>query len=147
MHFSTGRGELAAVLAEQAFQRNLSLLHLGWVVLTLLGKPDLFLFEAIKYIALRNRAQARVLDLTDRGFLSDVNVNDHALGGVLPFEAKVVVVARVPERVEVPLHRLGIVYVPCSGEDSRPYGLGRNAAVPMNQHILDERLLRKKAKG
>lgn len=147
VYFGADGSELAPVLPQEVLQHNLSFFHLGWIVLAFLRKPDFFLFKAVEYVALRNGAQARVLDLTDCRLLRDVDVNDDALRSVLPFKAKVVVVAGIPERVEVSLKSLRIVDIASAGEYACPYGLRRNAAVPVDQHLLDERLLRKQVEG
>ena len=140
-HFGADGSELPPMLTEQALQHHLRLLHLRGIILTLLRKPDFLFLETIKHVALRNRIQAGVLNLADGRLLSYVDVNDYALRSFLPLEAKIVVVAGIPERIEVSLNSLRIVDIAWTGENPRLYRFCRNAAVSPYPNVFDERLL------
>src|SRR5437588_9497955 len=51
----------------------------------------------------------------------------------------VVVVARVPERVEVPLHRLGIVHISWTGKNPCLYRLCRDAPIAAPDDVFNQR--------
>ncbi len=108
-HFGGDGGELAAVRGQQLLDDHFRALHLGGIVLALLGQADLALLELVEHVALRHRAQPDVLDLADGWLFLDVDVDDPALGRGLALNPQVVEIAGVPQGVEVPLQRLLVV--------------------------------------
>ncbi len=81
--------------------------------------------------------QALVIDLADAGFLTDKDVKDDALLGVLALNAQILEIARVPERVEVALDRDGIVGVAGMGEHPGQDGFLGDAPVADDADLVD----------
>ena len=130
-------GELPAMLGQQFFDRYLGLFDLGGVVLALRGQTDLAVLEAIQDVALGNRIQAQVFNFADGGTLFDIDVDDPALGRLLPLESDVFEVTCIPERIKVALQGRRIINVPDTGEDPGFDGFRRNSPLPMNNNTND----------
>ena len=139
--FGADGGELAPVLGEQLFEDNFGLLDLRGIVLVLNREPDFALLEAVEHVAGGNRIQAGVVDLTDGGPLFEVNVKDPAFGGLFALKTDVLVVAGVPEGVEVAFDGGGVVDVADLAEDASPDRVRRDAAVAVGNDADDEVLL------
>ena len=122
-------GKLVAVLGENVLEDSLSPLDLGGIVLALDCEADLFLFEAVEHIRLRDGVEAFVVDLADGGPFPNENIQDDAFLRVLALDAHIVEVARVPERVEVALDGDWVIGVAGVGKETRQHRLFRDAPV------------------
>src|SRR5262249_30736718 len=86
----------------------------------------------------RDGAQARVVDLADRGTLFDVNVNDPALCGLFAFKPDVLEVRRVPQRIEVSFERSLVVHISRLGEDTSFDRFTRDTTVARNPDVNNQ---------
>ena len=129
LHLFLDGGELVPVLGEQILEHLLYPLDLGWIVLALNRKPNLFLLQAVQDIRLGDRVKAFIVDLADRGLLPDKDVQDNALLRVLALDAQIVEVRRVPQRVEVALNRQWVVGVARMRKEARQDRLFGDAPV------------------
>ena len=136
-HFRADGGELVAVRGQQFFDDNFGVLHLGGIVLAFLRQSDLEFFELVEHVALRDRTQADVFDFADGRLFFHVNVNDPALGRLLALDAQVVKVAGVPQGIEVALQRRLVVNIAGAGEHAGADGVGRDAAVAVDDDLFD----------
>jgi len=139
--FGADGSELVAVFGEQLLQHDLSLLHLGGIVLVFDRKRNLALLEAIEHVAGRNCIQTDIVDLADRGPFFDVNVKDPTLGILFPLKANVFKIASVPERVEVTLDGRRVIHVADFGEDAGFDRVGRYTAIAVGLNADNELLL------
>ncbi len=85
--------------------------------------------EAVQNIRGRDRVQALVVDLADGRLFFNDDVENDALGGILPRDLQILEVSGVPERVEVALDGRRIVGISRVGKQPRQDGLSGNAAV------------------
>ena len=108
------------------------------VVLALHAEPDLLLFEAVEDIGLCNRIESLVVDLADGGLLTDEDVQDFALGGVLFFDADIFEIAGVPQRVEIALDGGWIVVVADVRVEAGEDGFLGDAAVADDPDFGDD---------
>src|SRR5581483_3323955 len=141
-NFGADGSELPPVLGKKAFDRHLGFLHLGGIVLAFNCEADFLFLEAIEHIALGYRTQTYVTDFPYGWALFDVNVDDPALGSLLPFEADVFEVPSVPQRVEVAFEGGRVVNVTGLGKDTSLNGVHGNTAVAVNPDINNDFLLR-----
>ncbi len=139
--------ELVAVRGQQFLNDNFSALYFGRIVLTLLGKSDLSFLELIEDVALRDGAQAYILDFADGWLFLDVDMDDPALGGGLALNSQIVKIASVPERVKVAFQGGLVVNVTGLGEHAGADGLSRNSAIALDLDGLDHALLRHAGAG
>ena len=84
-----------------------------------------------------NGVQALVIDLADGGFLTDKDVKDDALLGVLALNAQILEIAGVPERVEVALDRNRIVSIAGMGEHPGQDGFLGDAPVADDADLVN----------
>src|SRR5579862_8393591 len=141
MNFRADRGKLPAMFGQQFLNRDLSFLHFGGIVLTLHGKSDFGLLEAVQHIALRHGVQPDVVDLTNRWTFFYINMDDPALGGLLALETDIFKVSSVPQGVEVAFQRRFVIDVAGVGENSGFDGFCRNAAIAMGNYLDNQILL------
>src|SRR5581483_1104767 len=134
-NFGSYDRELPAVFGKQFLDRHLGFLDLGGIVLAFYSQADLALLEPVEHVAGRDRTQAGVVDLTYRGTLFDVDVNDPALGGLFTLHADIFEVICVPKGVEVAEQGSLVVDIAGFGEDARFDGLSRDAAVSMHPDV------------
>ena len=90
---------------------------------------DVLFLEAVQNIRGRDRVQALVVDLADGRLLFNDDVENDALGGILPRDLQILEVSGVPERVEVALDGRRIVGISGVGKQPRQHRLSGNAAV------------------
>ncbi len=149
LHFGLDRRKLVAVLGLNRAQHCLGPLDLRRVELALHRKRDLFLFEAVQHIRLRNRVQTLVGNVADRRLFLNIDVQDHALLRVLALDAQVLEVAGVPERVKVAFYRRRVEGVADVRKQTRQHGFLRDAAVADYADLLHRLagLLGKSASG
>ena len=140
-HLRRDGRKLVAMRRQQFLNDDFRPLHLGRIVLTLLGQPDFSFLELIQNVALRDRTQADILDLADGRLLFYINVNQPALGRLFPLNAHVVEVAGVPKRVEVAFQGLLVINVARPGEHTGANGVRRNPAIAVDDDVHDHFLL------
>jgi len=133
--FGGYRGKLAAVCSQQFLNYDFGTLDLGRIVLTLLGKSDFALLKLIQYVALRDRIQTDILDLSDRWLFFHVDVNDPALGGWFPLNAQIIEIAGIPQRVEVTFQRRLIVNITRPGKHALLDGVSRDPPVAVDDNL------------
>src|SRR5579875_471614 len=78
------------------------------IVLALNGEADLLFLEAVENVGGSDGVQTLVLNVADGGLFADVDVEDDALRRLFPFDADILEIAGVPERVEVALDGEGV---------------------------------------
>ncbi len=90
---------------------------------------DMLFLEAVQNIRSRDRVQALVVDLADGWLFFNDDVENNALGGILPRNLQILEVSGVPERVEVALDGRRIVGISGVGKQPRQHRLSGNAAI------------------
>src|SRR5215475_10128864 len=122
------------MLGEQIFDYDLCPLDASRVILAFHRKSDLAILEAVQNVAGGYRTQTRIGNFTDSRLLFDVNVDAPAFGRLFPFEADILEIGGIPERIEVAFQSSGVINVARLGVNAGLDRFRRNAAVAVNNN-------------
>ena len=146
LHLGPDRRKLVSMLAQQVLQNVLGPLHPCRIVLALHRQSDLGLLIPFLHVGLRYRVHPLVIDRADGRLLPHIDHQLHARRCVRPLNLDLLEVARVPQRVEVPLHRRRVIRIALVARHPRQYRVLGNPAVAdrlrLAQHLCPARFRR-----
>jgi hypothetical protein len=74
-------------------------------------------------------------------------VKNPTLGTLFALDAKIVEIARIPQRVEVALNACRIINVAGTGKHAGSDGFGGDSAIAVNPYVFNDSLLRERHTG